>query len=386
LVITAVVHEQRPVSEVASSYGVHRSWIYRLLSRYKVEGEAAFASRSRRPHRSPTAIGIDVVERILKLRAELESQGLDAGPDTIAWHLATHHDISVSAATIRRRLHKAGAITPQPKKRPKCSYIRFEADLPNETWQTDFTHHRLRCGRDTEIVSFLDDHSRYALTVAAYHRVTGPAVVQTFRKAAAAHGIPASVLSDNGMVYTTRFAGGKGGRNQFEHHLHQLGVVQKHSRPNHPTTCGKVERFQQTMKKWLRRQQPQPGTLAELQNLLDRFVHGYNTARPHRSLNRRTPLAAYQARPKATPTGSTKGTHYRIRHDTIDDSGVITLRHGGRLHHIGIGRTHARTHILMLIDGLHIRVTDATTGTLLRELTLDPTRDYQPQKRDSPNP
>jgi transposase InsO family protein len=331
-----------------------------------------------------------VIERILKLRAELEGQGLDAGADTIAWHLATHHTITVSAATIRRHLHKAGAIVPQPKKRPKCSYIRFQADLPNETWQTDFTHHRLRNtrpgGTDTEILSFIDDHSRYALAVTAHHRVTGPAVVATFRKAAAAHGIPASVLSDNGMVYTTRFAGGKGGRNQFEHELHRLGIKQKHSRPNHPTTCGKIERFQQTMKKWLRRQQPQPATLADLQALLDQFVHNYNTARPHRSLGRRTPLAAYQARPKATPTGSIAGTHYRIRHDTIDDSGVVTLRHNGRLHHIGIGRHHARTHITMLINDLHIRVTDATTGTLLRELTLDPTRDYQPQKHNSPNP
>ena len=96
------------------------------------------------------------------------------------------------------------------------------------------------------------------------------------------------------MVYTVRFAGGKGGRSKLEHELRRLNIVQKNSRPNHPTTCGKVERFQQTMKKWLRAQPDQPATLTELQVLLDRFRDDYNQRRPHRSLEHRaTPAAAY---------------------------------------------------------------------------------------------
>src|SRR3954451_8778107 len=113
--------------------------------------------------------------------------------------------------------------------------------------------------------------------------VTGPIVGDTFGQAVAAHGIPASTLTDNGMVFTTRYSGGKGGRNGLEHELRRLHIVQKNSRPNHPTTCGKVERFQQSMKKWLRAQPDQPATLAELQALLDRFVAEYNQRRAHRS-------------------------------------------------------------------------------------------------------
>jgi len=384
LVITAVVHEQRSVSEVAAAYGMHRSWIYRLLARYRAEGEAAYQPRSRRPKTIPNATDPAVIDLALKLRSQLEQQGLDAGAHTICWHLRTHHGIIVSPATIWRHLCKAGRIVPQPKKRPRSSYTRFVADLPNQLWQTDFTHVRLADGRDVEVLSFLDDHSRYALSVTAHQPVTGPAVVAAFDAAVETHAIPASVLSDNGMVFTTRFAGGRGGRNRFEHRLQQLRVVQKHSRPNRPTTCGKVERFQQTLKRWLDRQRP-PATIAQLQTLLDRFVVNYNTRRPHRSLAGRTPAAAYQARPKATPTGTTE-SHYRIRRDTVDATGVVTLRHAGRLHHIGLGRTHARTRILMLIHDQHIRVTHATTGALIHELVLDPTRDYQPRniKRAEP--
>jgi hypothetical protein len=221
--------------------------------------------------------------------------------------------------------------------------------------------------------------------------VTGPVVLGQFRAVVAAHGLPASVLTDNGLVFTTRFAGGRRGRatsNGFETELARLGIQQKNSSPNHPQTCGKVERFHQTLKKWLARQ-PRARTLAELQAQLDAFRAYYNDQRPHRALGRRTPAAAYTARPKATPTG-TQPTHERVRRDRIDDSGVVTIRHHGRLHHIGIGRTHARTHVLLLIQDLEIRIINQQTGELLRELTLDPTRDYQPQhpqpKRNRPNP
>ncbi len=145
-------------------------------------------------------------------------------------------------------------------------------------------------------------------------------MVTTFRQAADLHGYPASTLTDNGTVYTTRFAGGRGGRNHLEHELRRLGIVQKNSRPNHPTTCGKVERFQQTLKKWLAAQPEQPATIAGLQALIDVFVTAYNHHRPHRSLpHRATPATAYTARPKATPgTDRSTDTHDRVRTDKID--------------------------------------------------------------------
>jgi transposase InsO family protein len=322
------------------------------------------------------------VELIVKARKELSEQGLDAGPDTIRWHLEHHHGLVIARSTVARWLTRRGFVTPQPKKRPKSSYIRFQADMPNECWQADFTHYPLAGGRDVEILSFIDDHSRYALRATAHQPVTGAAVVDALRAAVAQHGPPASTLTDNGMVFTTRFSGGRGGRNGFETELRRLGVIQKNSRPNHPTTCGKVERFQQTMKNWLRAQPDQPTTIAQLQALLDTFTHHYNTARPHRSLPQSaTPAAAYNARPKATPTGRDDDTHWRIRHDRVDDSGSVTLRHNGRLHHIGIGRTHARTHVTMLIADRDIRIIVTATGEVLRHLTLDPTRNYQPQPK-----
>jgi transposase InsO family protein len=378
LVITAVVAEGRSQGEVARAYGVSQGWVSRLVARYRAEGETAFAPRSRRPVTSPAAIAEGTVELIIGLRKELAGAGLDAGPQTIAWHLAHHHQVRVSAATISRYLTRAGLVTPEPRKRPRSSYIRFAAELPNERWQSDFIHWHLAGGQETEIVSWIDDHSRYALSVTAHPVTTGQVTLATFRAAVAAHGAPASTLTDNGMVYTTRFSGGRGGRNALENELRHLGVTQKNGRPNHPQTQGKVERFQQTLQKWLTAQ-PRAATLAGLQAQLDAFTAYYNTRRPHRSLpHRSTPATAYAARPKATPGNRTADTHNRLRRDRIDDTGKVTLRHGGRLYHIGIGRTHARTHVIMLIQDRHIRVIHAATGELLRQLTLDPTRDYQP--------
>src|SRR6201996_2718520 len=316
LVITAVTVEKRPVSEVARSYGVARSWVYTLLRRYQAEGEAAFEPRARRPRSSPSAISPGTAELIVALRKDLAGQGLDAGPHTICWHLEHHHRIRVSAATVSRTLRRQGLVTPDPAKRPKSSYIRFAAELPNECWQSDFTHYPLASGQDTEILTWLDDHSRYVLSLTAHARVTGPAVLAAFRAACAAHGAPASTLTDNGSVFTTRFAGGRGGRNGLEAELCRLGITQKNGKPNHPQTQGKVERFQQTMKNWLRAQPVQPATLADLQSLLGAFTVIYNTRRPHRSLPHRAPPAtAYAARPKARPGDRTTDTHNRVRTD-----------------------------------------------------------------------
>ena len=377
LVITAVIVEGRSQAEVARAYKVSKGWVSKLVARYRVEGDAAFEPRSRRPQTSPNAIAAATVELIIDVRVKLAGQGLDAGPDTIAWHLQHHHQIRVSVSTIARTLTRHQLVTPEPSKRPKSSYIRFQAEQPNETWQSDFTHYRLATAVDVEIISWLDDHSRTALSVTAHLRITGRIVLNTFRHACAEHGVPASTLTDNGLVYTARFSGGRGGRNMFEAELVRLRVHQKNSRPNHPTTCGKVERFQQTLKNWLRAQPAQPSTITELQALIDIFVPIYNQQRPHRSLEHRaTPQAAYTTRPKATPGQRDLDPHHRVRHDRVDKAGKVTLRHNGQLHHIGIGRPHTGTPIIMLIADLEIRIIHAATGEILRTLTLDPNRRY----------
>jgi transposase InsO family protein len=382
LIITAINVEKISQAEAARRYGVTPGWVSKLLTRYKLEGEAAFAAQSRRPHNTPTATPPATVELIHSIRSSLETAGHDAGAHTIAWHLNTHHNITIHPTTIWRHLKKRGTITPQPQKRPRSSYIRFQAELPNETWQSDFTHYRLATNADTEIITWLDDHSRFALHVSAHHRITAKIVLSTFQETTQTYGEPASTLTDNGMVFTTKLAAGRRGLNSLnalEAHLAKQGIRQKNSTPGHPTTCGKVERFQQTMKNWLK-QQSRPQTLLELQNLINQFIVDYNQHRPHRSLGRHTPEQAYNALAKAQPDPSLLNTESRVRYDKVDTTGSISFRHAGKMHHIGIGRHYKNTRVIMLVDGLEIRIVDQQTGELLRELTLDISKDYQPQK------
>jgi transposase InsO family protein len=199
-----------------------------------------------------------------------------------------------STSTIRRVLHAAGLVVPEPRKRPRSSWIRFEAAAPNELWQSDFTHWRLADGTEVEILNWLDDHSRYLLACAVFRRVAGDDVVATFTAAGDAHGWPAATLTDNGAVYTSRFTGG---RNGFEYLLAYLGVRQKNGAPGHPQTQGKIERFHQTLKRWLG-QQPAAKDLTSLQAQLDAFRLAYNEQRPHRAIGRVTPARPTGRRPR----------------------------------------------------------------------------------------
>lgn len=168
----------------------------------------------------------------------------------------------------------------------------------------------------------------------------------------------------------------RGGRCAIELECDRLGIANTHSRPYHPQTLGKVERFHQTLKRWLRHQ-PRAATIEKLQAQLDAFRTYYNEVRPHRGIGRRTPAEAYAARPKATPIGPVIPAPYRLRRDRIDSGGAVTLRHDSRLHHIKVGRRYAGTRVLMLVAGLDVRIV-SEEGELVRELTLDPSRSYQP--------
>jgi transposase InsO family protein len=378
VVILAVVFEGRSKSEVAREYGVSRRWVQKLVARYEAEGQAAFDPRSRCPHTSPQRTPCAVEDAVVGLRKKLSEQGLDAGAETIAWHLRRQGSPTPSVATIWRILARRGFITPQPHKRPRSSWHRFQAALPNELWQTDITHWTLANGRDVEILDVIDDHSR--LLVGSTARVVFKAteIVTDLNQAMTCYGRPERLLTDNGAVFTGLPRGE--GWVALEREAAALGIKLSHSRPYHPTTCGKVERCHQTLKKWLARQ-PRPRTVAALQAQLDAFAAYYNTQRPHRAIARRTPAEAFAARPKAGPRrqGVLIDEHYRVRRDRIDSSGVVTIRHNSRLHHIGLGRRHAGRRVLLLVHELDIRVLAEDTGELLRALTLDPTRDYQPQ-------
>ena len=380
VIVLSVLEQGMSQTEAAQKFGVSRRWVHTLITRYEAGGLEALEPQSRRPYSSTLTTPDLVRSRIIELRKQLTADGLDAGPVTIAWHLSQEGLLVPSTSTIRRILHAAGLVTPEPRKRPRSSYIRFEAAQPNETWQSDFTHWTLADGTDTEILNWLDDHSRLLLSCTTHNRVTGTAVVETFTTNVNKYGPPASTLTDNGLVYTARF---RGSRNAFEYLLAASGITQKNGHPYHPQTQGKIERFHQTLKLWLSKQ-PAAATIPELQTQLDHFQTIYNEKRPHRALGRQTPKQAYNATIKATPTGQPLSAHYRIRHDTIDQFGKLTLRRAGQLHHLGVGRNHARRDVLILIDKHEATVTDKTTGEILGAYDINPTRNYWPNKTKKP--
>jgi transposase InsO family protein len=371
--VEAHVLEGRSVSELAAAHGVHRSWIYKLLARYRDGGLQALEPRSRRPRSCKHETSPELVRAIVALRLELQEQGHDAGAETIAYHLAQKVENVPSPSTIWRVLRREGLVVAQRQKRPHSSLIRFCAELPNELWQVDITAWQLAGGEVAEILNLIDDHSRLFLGSDAYPRVKAADVVASFHKAAELHDLPASLLSDNGAVFT---GGSRRGKVLLEYELERLGVAFKNSRPYHPQTCGKVERLHQTLKRYLARQ-PAADTLTELQKQLDAFAHYYNHIRPHRALNGRTPLQAYSARIKARPAGAAPSTYFRIRQDKVDQTGKVSLRYDSRLYKIGLGRAHKGRQVKLLIADQNIRVIDLH-GELIRELTLDPSRIYQP--------
>jgi transposase InsO family protein len=378
LVVTAVLTEGRSKSAVARDYGVSRRWVITLVQRYQADGPPGLQPRSRRPRTSPAQTPVELENQIVEIRKQLDKDGHEAGADTIRSHLLRTHPTAPAVSTIWRILTARGFVTPQPHKRPKSSYVRFEAAQPNERWQTDITHWALADSTEVEILNWLDDHSRLCLASTARSTFTAPAVEASYCQIAHEHGHPASVLSDNGAVYTGAYRGG--GRVRLEITLHALGVIFTHSRPYHPQTCGKVERFHQTLKKWLTHQ-PAAHTLAELQAQLDAFRRYYNTVRPHRALGRRTPAEAYATRPKAVPTGNPLADpHCRIRHDIVDRDGKLTVRYNSRLHHLGVGHRHSGKPVLLLIKDRHVRVV-THAGDLLAEYLINPDRDYQPQPK-----
>jgi transposase InsO family protein len=235
--VEAHVREGRPVAELAAAHGVHPSWIYRLLARYRADGDAGLVPRSRRPKTSPNALSHELEDEIVLLRKRLAEQGLDAGAQTLHWHLERRHGTAPSVSTVMRVLRRRGCVVPQPKKRPRSSYVRFEASLPNECWQSDMTHWTLAGNVGVEIVNFIDDHSRYCIASVAVPVTKATDVAEIFTSAIERHGAPASILTDNGCIYTAKHRGGKV---VMETLTEALGVTYKHSSPYHPQTCGKV--------------------------------------------------------------------------------------------------------------------------------------------------
>ena len=325
-----------------------------------------------------------VEDQIVAWRNRLDEDGLDAGARTIAWHLSQEGATVPALSTIHRILRGRGFVIPQPQKRPRSSWMRFESDLPNETWQSDMTHWHHEDEHPVEIINFIDDYSRAVLASVAVPVATAAEVVRIFFETAAIYGFPASVLSDNGAIYTCAYRGSPTG---MEIELATLGITFKHGKSYHPPrnppppqTQGKVERYHLTLKKWLAKK-PAPATLAELQAQIDRFVHIYNEERPHTARGC-PPMQAWRALDKATVEldGHPLLAHTKVRRDRVDSTGYFTLRYRSKLHHFSVGREHKGKRVLILMADLDVRVIDED-GVMIRHLELDPSVNYQGRSR-----
>lgn len=375
MVVDAVLLEGRRVREVARSFGVSKTFVAKLVKRFKEGGIEALEPRSRAHHSDPQKTTLEIEDRVVALRKELLDYGVDAGAATIQSHLAGEIGVTPSVTTIHRILVRRGFVTPQPQKRPKSSFVRFEADQPNEMWQSDFTEWRLTTGRKVEILNFIDDHSRLLVASRALSVVTGSDVIATFLRATERWGTPAAVLTDNGAVYN---AISRQGRTAFESLLDELGVTYKHSRPYHPQTQGKMERWHRTLKQWLAKHPSR--SLAQLQRNLDEFVAYYNDVRPHRARGRRTPAFAYAARETARPTPPAHRPHYRVRRDVVDPAGKVSIRHRSKMLHVNVGYHHRGQRVILHIVDDEVRVL-TESYKLIGEATLDPAQSYQPLRR-----
>jgi transposase InsO family protein len=374
--VTAFVAGERVnVAVVCREACTTRKTFYKWADRYRREGLVGLEERSRRPLSSPLKTSVAVEELIVALRAELAGQGLDHGALSIQsrlyWAAEVDRAVVPSVATVHRILVRRGLVEPQPRKRPKGSWRRFEAPAPNEWWQIDATDWVIATGV-VKVFNIIDDHSRVAIRCRAVAEATTSEAWTTFCQGAQQWGLPAGVLSDNGLCFSGKL---RGFEVQFEANLRDAGVRPITGRAFHPQTTGKVERFQQTLKKRLRRQ-PLARSLSELQDQLDEFARIYNHERPHQGIGRATPISRWQASAASGPADS--GLEHPttlppvVREVIVCKAGKVSL---DRNHHIGIGRRHKGATATVITDNGYASV--YINDQLIRHLKIDPTRRYQ---------
>ena len=357
------------VAEFCRIHGISTWFFWDLRRRWDRDGDAVLEPTSRAPHTVANRTPAALEDEIITLRKELGEAGLDNGPATIAFHLAGRTVGPVpSEATVWRVLKRHGVIEPDPSKAPKHTGRSFTAERANECWQIDDTPWELADGTVAKIINVIDDRSRVLIVSMAVLSCTSAAAFSAFTAGAARWGWPARFLSDNARAF----------RHGLAEALRALGVAAGHSRPYHPQTCGKVERFHQTLKKWLAKQPPAE-TIEELQVLLDTFTELYNHHRPHRSLGRRFPAVVWHESPKSGPADHPLGAPTFIHHGRVLSAGTLGLRSWV----ITLGAHYGGLEVTTILTGLRAHVFHA--GELIRSLTIDPARRHQPLQPNGVN-
>lgn len=347
------------VAEFCRVHGISTWFFYDLRRRHSIDGAGVIEPKSRAPRRVRNKTPDAVEDAIVSKRKELTDAGLDAGPGSICWHLRDLDGLP-SESTVWRILKQRGFIVANPAKAPRSSIRRFTAERANECWQLDDTTWPLADGSEVKILNVIDDHSRVLVASAALAVCTGSAAFAVVAAAAVTLGWPERFLSDNAKAFRIVLADA----------LAELGVAARHSRPYHPQTNGKVERFHLTLKKWLERQ-PAAHSIEMLQAQLDVFRYIYNHERPHRALDRQVPADVWAAAPKSGPAD-----HPLSRPSIVARSGVHNgIAYVGDIYAITIGATYNGKRAVTVITALKAHV--FVDGRLVRQLTIDPNRKRQ---------
>ncbi|MGH2655438.1 MAG: IS481 family transposase [Actinomycetota bacterium] len=357
------------VAEVCRRRGISRETFYEYKRRYEAEGVLGLEPRPRRPVRSPRQVDADLEVEICQMRKEHKRWGARR----IRAELGRAGTDPPATSTIHQVLRRNHLVADQPRKRPKARR-RFEREVPNDLWQIDATRVHLEGGNEAWIVDALDDHARFLLAARACLGPTGEAAWSCFETASSRYGLPRQLLSDNGLCFTGRLHRVVV---EFERRVRSLGVLLINSRPEHPQTLGKLERFHKTLKEWLADEGP-PRDLAHLQELLDRFRAHYNDDRPHQGISDATPAERYRPGPGGiVPTDALAEPHY--------PPGAILRKVWGH----GVVTYDKRTIGLgMRWSGLTVRIVPAGElihvyygNVLVRSLAFDPARRHQPLPR-----
>jgi transposase InsO family protein len=278
-----------PVTEVAERFGVSRQSVHAWIRRYREGGLGGLMDRSRRPEWCPHQVSAEVEAVVCELRREHPRWG----PLRLAHELAKAGAVPVpSRMSVYRVLVRHGLVDPQPRKRPRDSYQRWERDAPMALWQLDIVGGVfLADGAEAKIVTGVDDHSRYCVICQVVPRATGRAVCLSFAAALREFGVPAEVLTDNGKQFTDRF--GKAGEVLFDRICRDNGIIHRLTQPRHPTTTGKVERFHGSLRRELLNDNLPFPDLAAAQAAVDGWVDEYNTTRPHQSMGMASPAERF---------------------------------------------------------------------------------------------
>lgn len=330
LALCRMAQEGHSMSALARQFGVSRKTAYKWFQRYQEEGEAGVFDRSRRPSRTPSLTEEAVVSALLSLQEQYPCWG----PNKLHRLLKDRMgDATPSARTLARILRREGRTETAPLPPVHEVVGRFERSAPNDLWQTDFcSPFRLPDGQKLWTLSFLDDHSRYCLSLQAAPAPTTQAALEGFWQAARRYGLPRQTLSDHGSSYGVR----RGALSPFTVSLWASEVEHIQGRVAHPQTQGKLERFNRTLQKECLRRHDLPG-VTEWNAVLEEYRCLYNTVRPHEALGQEPPASRYRPseRPYIEPDRDAGEAGEGLLHRRVDKSGKVWLL--GHNFHVGYG-------------------------------------------------